>query len=131
MLSSSYLQKSRNGVYFTRFVIPSAQRVLADNSRDFKLCTGTKDPRLAKSTERFLRVLFDTYLLETLAVARTSVISRGQALMKKPIALLMPIGVKIRGEGVDIELTDLGPQDVGNIDELIANVTRGASRVAP
>ena len=27
----------------------------------------------------------------------------------------MPFGVKIKGQGFDIELTDLGPEDVGNI----------------
>ena len=58
MLSSSYLQKSRNGVYFARFVIPAPQRSPTE-SRDFKLSTGTKDPRHAKSTARYLRVLFD------------------------------------------------------------------------
>ena len=130
MLSSSYLQKSRNGVYFARFIVPAEQRVPAE-SRDFKLSTGTKDPRHAKSTARFLRVLFDTYLLENVTVTRASVIAHLQQRMKKPSAPPMPFGVKIRGEGVDIELTDLGPQDVGNIDELIANVTRGASRIGP
>lgn len=130
MLSSSYLQKSRNGVYFARFIVPAPQRVPAE-SRDFKLSTGTKDPRHARGMARFLRVLFETYLLENATVARASVIAHLQARMKKPTAPPMPFGVKIRGEGVDIELTDLGPQDVGNIDELIANVTRGASRIGP
>ena len=78
-----------------------------------------------------MRVFFDTYLLENATVTRASVIAHLQDRMKKPIAPPMPFGVKIRGEGVDIELTDLGPQDVGNIDELIANVTRGASRIGP
>lgn len=130
MLSSSYLQKSRNGVYFARFVIPALQRVHADG-RDFKLSTGTKDPRHAKSAARYLRVLFDGYLMENAIVTRTSAIAYLQARMKKPTIPPMPFGVKIRGEGIDIELTDLGPQDVGNMDELIANVTRGAARIAP
>ena len=127
MLSSSYLQKSRNGVYFARFVIPVPQRVPAE-SRDFKLSTGTKDPRHAKITARYWRVLFDTFLMENATVSRTSAIAHLQAHMKKPTELPMPFGVKIKGQGFDIELTDLGPQDVGNIDELIESATRGATR---
>ena len=119
MLSSSYLQKSRNGVYFARFVIPAPQRSPTE-SRDFKLSTCTKDPRHAKSTARYLRVLFDSYLMENATVTRTSAIAYLQARMKKPTTPPMPFGVKIKGQGFDIELTDLGPEDVGNMDELIA-----------
>ncbi len=86
MLSSSYLQKSRNGVYFARFVIPAPQRSPTE-SRDFKLSTGTKDPRHAKSTARYLRVLFDSYLMENVKVTRTSAIAYLQARMKKPALL--------------------------------------------
>jgi integrase len=129
MLSSSYLQKSRNGVYFARFVIPAQQRVPADG-RDFKLSTGTKDPRHAKSIVRYLRVLFDSFLMENATVQRASAIAFLQARMKKPTVPPMPYGVRIKGQGFDIELTDLGPQDVGNIDELIENATRGATRAS-
>lgn len=130
MLSSSYLQKSRNGVYFARFIVPASQRVPTDG-RDFKLSTGTKDPRHAKPIARFLRVLFDGFLLENAAVSRASAIAFLQANMKKPTDLPMPFGVKIKGQGFDIELTDLGPQDVGNMDALIESATRAASRSSP
>ena len=129
MLSSSYLQKSRNGVYFARFVIPAPQRSPTE-SRDFKLSTGTKDPRHAKSTARYLRVLFDSYLMENATVTRTSAIAYLQARMKKPTTPPMPFGVKIKGQGFDIELTDLGPEDVGNMDELIEGVMNGVARTS-
>ena len=131
MLSSSYLQKSRNGVYFARFVIPAPQRSRTE-SRDFKLSTGTKDPRHAKSTARYLRVLFDIYLMENATVTRTSAIAYLQARMKKPTtpAMPMPFGVKIKGQGFDIELTDLGPEDVGNMDDLIEGVMNGVARTS-
>lgn len=130
MLSSAYLQKSRNGVYFARFVVPARQRVPAD-VRDFKLSTGTKDPRHAKAAARYLRVLFDAFLMENATVTRASAVAFLQARMKKPTVPPMPFGVKIKGQGFDIELTDLGPQDVGNMDQLIENVTRGAARITP
>ena len=129
MLSSSYLQKSRNGVYFARFVIPAPQRSPTE-SRDFKLSTGTKDPRHAKSTARYLRVLFDSYLMENATVTRTSAIAYLQARMKKPTTPPMPFGVKIKGQGFDIELTDLGPEDVGNMDDLIEGVMNGVARTS-
>ena len=129
MLSSSYLQKSRNGVYFARFVIPAPQRSPTE-SRDFKLSTGTKDPRHAKSTARYLRVLFDSFLMENATVTRTSAIAYLQARMKKPTTPPMPFGVKIKGQGFDIELTDLGPEDVGNMDELIEGVMNGVARTS-
>ncbi len=129
MLSSSYLQKSRNGVFFARFVIPAPQRSPTE-SRDFKLSTGTKDPRHAKSTARYLRVLFDSYLMENATVTRTSAIAYLQARMKKPTTPPMPFGVKIKGQGFDIELTDLGPEDVGNMDELIEGVMNGVARTS-
>lgn len=129
MLSSSYLQKSRNGVYFARFVIPAPKRSPAE-SRDFKLSTGTKDPRHAKSTARYLRVLFDSFLMENATVTRTSAIAYLQARMKKPTTPPMPFGVKIKGQGFDIELTDLGPEDVGNMDELIEGVMNGVARTS-
>ena len=129
MLSSSYLQKSRNGVYFARFVVPAPQRISTE-SRDFKLSTGTKDPRHAKSTARYWRVLFDTFLMENATVSRANAIAYLQEHMKKPTVPPMPFGLTIKGTGFDIELTDLGPQDVGNIDQLIESATRGATRGA-
>lgn len=122
MLSSAYLQKSRNGVYFARFVVPARQRVPADG-RDFKPSTGTKDPRHAKAAARYLRVLFDAFLTENATVTSASAVAFPQARMKKPTVPPMPFGVKIKGQGFDIELTDLGPQDVGNMNQLIENVT--------
>lgn len=130
MLSSSYLQKSRNGVFFARFIVPASQRVPSDG-RDFKLSTGTKDPRHAKTIARFLRVLFDGFLSENATVLRTSAIAYLQAHMKKPTEPPLPFGVRIKGQGFDIELTDLGPQDVGNMDALIESATRGATRGVP
>lgn len=35
-----------------------------------------------------------------------------------------------KGQGFDIELTDLGPEDVGNMDELIEGVMNGVARTS-
>ena len=42
----------------------------------------------------------------------------------------MPFGVKIKGQGFDIELTDLGPEDVGNMDDLIEGVMNAVARTS-
>jgi len=116
LLSSSYLQKSRNGVYFARFIIPAPQRA-ASGGREFKLSTGAKDPRHAKAAARRLRVLFDGFLLENATVARADAVAYLQARMKKPTVPPMPFGVERTAEGwkltdltadVELELTHFG-----------------------
>lgn len=126
MLSSAYLQKSRNGVYFARFVVPEQQRVPADG-RDFKLSTGTKDPRHAKAAARRLGVLFDGFLLENATVARADAVAYLQASMKKQTVPPMPFGVERTAEGW--KLTDLTTDDMaaaanGGMDGLISALER-------
>lgn len=126
MLSSSYLQKSRNGVYFARFVIPAPQRA-THGGREFKLSTGTKDPRHAKASARYLRVLFDGYLLENATVTRADAVAFLQSRMKKPTVPPMPFGVERTAEGW--KLTDLTADDMaaaanGGMDGLISALER-------
>ncbi len=126
MLSSSYLQKSRNGVYFARFIIPAPQRA-SSGGREFKLSTGTKDPRHAKAAARRLRVLFDGFLLENATVARADAVAYLQARMKKPTVPPMPFGVERTAEGW--KLTDLTADDMaaaanGGMDGLISALER-------
>ena len=63
MRAAAFLSQSSHGVYYARFVVP-LQRLTPGNSREFRLSTGTKDPRAARALARHLRVCFEQYLMD-------------------------------------------------------------------
>jgi len=57
--TSSYLWKSRNGVYYARFIVPKFLRDPNDKGREIRISTTTKDPREGIARARVLRVAID------------------------------------------------------------------------
>ena len=73
MRAAAFLSQSQHGVYYARFVVPQ-QRLTPGNSREFRLSTGTKDPRAARVLARHLRVCFEQYLMDNATYRRTHAI---------------------------------------------------------
>jgi len=80
--TASYLWKSRNGVYYARFVIPPSMREAPANlGREIRISTTTKDPRDGVARARALRVILDQMFYSGALCSRDILISRFQALM--------------------------------------------------
>lgn len=126
MRAAAFLSQSPHGVYYARFVVPS-QRLTPSDSREFRLSTGTKDPRAARVIARHLRVCFERYLLENAKYHRVHAIEYLRAHMPKRNDQPMSFGVKVTRDGY--ELTDLTPEDAkafvaGDMDGLIEHLNR-------
>ena len=127
MQSAAYLMKSRNGVYFARFVIPNDKRNPTD-SREFKLSTLTKDPRHAKALARRLRVLFESYLLQNVRPERQALIDylRRNMTTQKPFPPI-PFNAH-KDESGEWRFTDIKPEDVPAISDFLEAMNRQESR---
>lgn len=122
MRAAAFLSKSQHGVYYARLVVPQ-QRLTPGSSREFRLSTGTKDPRAARVLARHLRVCFEQYLLDNALYRRSDAIKYLRAHMPKPTVQPMAFGVRRTADGY--ELTDLTPADAkalaaGDMDELLS-----------
>ena len=107
MKTSAYLTKSRNGVYYARFVVPLSLRG-ADIGfpREIRMSTCTKDPRFALVCARALRVAWDKLLgqrkvsshAQLLTVLRTAMNTfRRPPHEKMSYDVELPDGTVIRG----------------------------------
>ena len=114
MRAAAFLSQSSHGVYYARFVVPQ-QRLTAGNSREFRLSTGTKDPRAARALARHLRVCFEQYLMDNGMYRREHAIAYLRAHMPKRPDAPMGFGVKRTADGY--ELTDLTPADAKALAE--------------
>lgn len=75
MKTASYLIKSRNGVYYARFVVPAALRGDAMGlAREVRISTLTKDPRAGVACARALRVAWDGLMRCGRVFSRTEII---------------------------------------------------------
>lgn len=124
MRAAAFLSRSLHGVYYARFVVP-LQRLTPGNSREFRLSTGTKDPRAARALARHLRVCFEQYLIDNATYQRTHAIEYLRAHMPKRPDQPMGFGIKRTKDGY--ELTDLTPADAkaltaGDMDDLLASL---------
>lgn len=124
MRAAAFLSQSSHGVYYARFVVPR-QRLTPGNSREFRLSTGTKDPRAARALARHLRVCFEQYMMENATYRRTHAIEYLRSHMPDRPNKPMGFGVKRTADGY--ELTDLTPADAkalaaGDMDDLLANL---------
>lgn len=124
MHAAAFLSRSNHGVYYARFVVP-LQRLTPGDSREFRLSTGTKDPRAARALARHLRVCFEQYLMENATYRREHAIAYLRAHMPKRPDQPMGFGVKRTETGY--ELTDLTPTDAkalaaGDMDDLLAHL---------
>ena len=127
MRSAAYLSASRCGVFLVRFVIPTDRRTPSD-ARDVKLSTLTKDPRIAKSIARRLRVLFELYVLQNERIERQALIEHLRINMKKPKPSdLAPFNVHMDDSG-KWHATDIKPGEIGDVVafiEAIENSSQG------
>ena len=124
MHAAAFLSRSNHGVYYARFVVP-LQRLTPGSSREFRLSTGTKDPRAARALARHLRVCFEQYLMDNGMYRREHAIAYLRAHMPKRPDAPMGFGVKRTADGY--ELTDLTPADAkalaaGDMDDLLASL---------
>jgi hypothetical protein len=90
MRTAAFLSRSNHGVYYARFVVP-LQRLPTGDSREFRLSTGTKDPRAARALARHLRVCFEQYLMENATYWRAHAIECLRAHMPKREPLKTPL----------------------------------------
>lgn len=133
MRAAAFLSLSSHGVYYARFVVP-LQRLTTGNSREFRLSTGTKDPRAARALARHLRVCFEQYLMDNGMYRRENAIAYLRAHMpKKPPA---PMAFGVRRTADSYELTDLTPADrkalaAGEMDDLLRHMDRMWSTPKP
>ncbi len=133
MRGAAFLSQSVHGVYYVRLVVPQ-QRLTPSDSREFRLSTGTKDPRAARVIARHLRVCFERYLLENATYRRVHAIEYLRAHMPKRNDPPMSFGVKVTRDGY--ELTDLTPDDAkafaaGDMDEFLAFVEKRSQVAQP
>lgn len=133
MRAAAFLSRSSHGVYYARFVVPQ-QRLTTSDSREFRLSTGTKDPRAARVIARHLRVCFERYLLENATYRRVHAIEYLRAHMPKRNDPPMSFGVKVTRDGY--ELTDLTPADAkafasGDMDDFLAFVEKRSQVAQP
>lgn len=79
--TSSYLWKSRNGVFYARFIVPKFLRDPADKGREIRISTTTKDPREGVARARVLRVAIDQAFHSGALCSRDILTARLQTLM--------------------------------------------------
>jgi integrase len=84
MKAASYLSKSRNGVYYARFVIPRQMRDQnASIGRELRVSTLTKDPRHGVARARALKVLVEDLAQSEGVFSRESLTTLLQANMTR------------------------------------------------
>ena len=81
MKTSSYLWKSRNGVFYARFLVPKFLRDPADKGREIRISTTTKDSREGVARARVLRVALDQAFHSGALCAQDILTARLQTLM--------------------------------------------------
>lgn len=126
MKTASYLIKSRNGVYYARFVVPPSLRG-ADTGlgREVRISTFTKDPREGVACARALRVELDGLAYAGKLFSRDALYNHLRACMsffRRPPKGAMTYQVELSNGTV---IKDVQPGDEGSVDELIRRMELG------
>lgn len=123
MKTASYLIKSRNGVYYARFVLPPSLRG-ADTGlgREIRISTFSKDPRDAVAAARALRVELDLLAYAGKLFSRDALYNRLRACMstfRRPPKGAMTYQVELPNGTI---IRDIKPGDEVSVDKLIRDM---------
>ncbi len=125
MKTASYLIKSRNGVYYARFVLPPSLRGTDTGlGREIRISTFSKDPREGVACARALRVELDVLAYAGKLFSRDALYNHLRACMstfRRPPKGAMTYQVELPNGTI---IRDIKPGDEVSVDKLIRDMER-------
>ena len=126
MKTASYLIKSRNGVYYARFVLPPSLRGTDTGlGREIRVSTFSKDPRDGVACARALRVELDVLAYAGKLFSRDALYNHLRACMstfRRPPKGAMTYQVELPNGTI---IRDIKPGDEVSVDKLIRDMELG------